>query len=51
MYAIRSYYAKRDLVYPKRINPLTTGPGMPRYIDGSRTLKSTGNFPSSYNFV
>ena len=37
--------SKRDLVYPKRINPITTGPGMPRYIDGSRTLKSTGNFP------
>ncbi len=37
---------KRDLVYPKRINPLTTGPGLPRYIDGSRTLKAGGNFPS-----
>ena len=37
--------AKRDLVYPKRINPLTTGPGLPRYIDGSRTLKGGGNFP------
>ncbi len=36
---------KRDLVYPKRINPLTTGPGLPRFIDGSRTLKSSGNFP------
>ncbi len=36
---------KRDLVYPKRINPLTTGPGLPRYIDGSRTLKADGNFP------
>ncbi len=36
---------KRDIVYPKRINPLTTGPGMPRYIDGSRTLKGDGNFP------
>lgn len=36
---------KRDLVYPKRINPLTTGPGLPRYIDGSRTLKGSGNFP------
>ncbi len=36
---------KRDLVYPKRINPLTTGPGMPCYIDGSRTLKGSGNFP------
>jgi phage tail sheath protein FI len=37
--------AKRDLVYPKRINPLTTAPGLPRYIDGSRTLKGDGNFP------
>ncbi len=36
---------KRDLVYPKRINPLTTGPGLPRYIDGSRTLKGDGSFP------
>ncbi len=37
--------SKRDLIYPKRINPITTGPGMPRFIDGSRTLKSTSNFP------
>jgi phage tail sheath protein FI len=37
---------KRDLVYPKRINPITTERGLPRYIDGSRTLKSSGNFPS-----
>mgnify|MGYP006921283389 CR=1 FL=1 len=37
---------KRDLVYPKRINPLTTYPGAPRHIDGSRTLKGDGNFPS-----
>lgn len=36
----------RDLIYPKRINPLTTGPGLPLFIDGSRTLKSSGNFPS-----
>lgn len=36
---------KRDLVYPHRINPLTTEPGLPRYIDGSRTLKGDGNFP------
>lgn len=36
---------KRDLVYPHRINPLTTGPGLPRYIDGSRTLKGEGSFP------
>jgi phage tail sheath protein FI len=37
---------KLDVVYPKRINPLTTFKGAPRFIDGSRTLKSTGNFPS-----
>lgn len=36
---------KRDLVFPKRINPLTTDEGEPRYIDGFRTLKSNGNFP------
>jgi phage tail sheath protein FI len=36
----------RDLIYPKRINPLTTGPGLPLFIDGSRTLKGTSNFPS-----
>nr|WP_255203769.1 phage tail sheath subtilisin-like domain-containing protein [Myxococcus sp. AM011] len=36
---------KRDVVYPRRINPLTTGPGLPRFIDGSRTLKASGNFP------
>jgi hypothetical protein len=36
---------KRDVVYPHRINPLTTGPGLPRFIDGSRTLKGDGNFP------
>jgi hypothetical protein len=37
--------AKRDVVYPHRINPLTTEPGYPRYIDGCRTLRSSGNFP------
>lgn len=37
---------KRDLIYPKRINPITTFPGSPRHIDGSRTLKGNGNFPS-----
>jgi phage tail sheath protein FI len=35
----------RDVVYPRRINPLTTQPGLPRFIDGSRTLKGDGNFP------
>lgn len=37
--------AKRDLVFPKRINILTSFPGAPRHIDGARTLKSGGNFP------
>jgi hypothetical protein len=36
---------RRDIVYPKRINPLTSGTGKPRFIDGAVTLKSTGNFP------
>lgn len=38
--------AKRDLVFPKRINPLTVFPGAPRHIDGARTLCGTGNFPT-----
>jgi hypothetical protein len=37
---------KRDLLYPKRINPITAINGSPRHIDGSRTLKGNGNFPS-----
>lgn len=36
----------RDLVYPHRINPIHTDRGAPRYIDGSYTLKSNGNFPT-----
>ena len=38
--------AKRDIVFPKRINPLTVYPGAPRHIDGARTLKGDGNFPT-----
>jgi phage tail sheath protein FI len=38
--------AKRDLVFPKRINPLTAFSGAPRHIDGARTLKGDGNFPT-----
>lgn len=38
--------AKLDLVYPKRINPLTVSRTGLRIIDGGRTLKSTGNFPN-----
>ena len=37
---------KRDLVYPKNINPIHTFPGVPIFIDGSRVLKTDGNFPS-----
>lgn len=38
--------SKRDLVFPKNINPLTAFPGAPRHIDGARTLKGDGNFPT-----
>lgn len=38
--------AARDLVYPARINPITQLPGTPFFVDGNRTLKSGGNFPS-----
>ena len=37
--------AKRDLVFPKRINILDAEGGV-RNIDGARTLKSNGNFPT-----
>ena len=37
---------KRDLVFPKNINPLTVFPGAPHHIDGARTLKGDGNFPT-----
>ncbi len=38
--------SKRDIVFPKRINPLTAFPGAPRHIDGARTLKGNGPFPT-----
>lgn len=37
---------KRELVFPKNINPISQEPGTPIFIDGSRCLKSTGNWPS-----
>lgn len=37
---------KRDLLYPKRINPITSKPGSGIFIDGSRSLRATGAFPS-----
>lgn len=36
----------RDLVFPQRINPLTTMSGFPRFVDGARVLKGDGNFPT-----
>lgn len=36
----------RDLVFPKRINPITTMKGFPRFVDGARTLKGDGNWPT-----
>lgn len=38
--------AVRDVLYPKRINPIRTGPGRPIYVDGGRTLKAGGNWPN-----
>lgn len=38
--------ARRDLLYPKRINPLTKLRGQPFTIDGARTLKASSPFPS-----
>ena len=39
--------AVRDILFPKRINPIVAEPGTRApYVDGARTLKSTGNFPT-----
>lgn len=37
---------KRDLVFPKRVNPIMFTPGVGFYADGARTGLGTGNFPS-----
>ena len=39
----------RDLIFPELINPLTRIPGSARFIDGSRTLKDNGQFPTNGN--
>ena len=36
----------RDFIAAHRINPLTSFPGAPRFIDGHDTLKSSGNWPT-----
>lgn len=37
---------KRDLIFPLRINPISYLRGYGIFVDGARTLKGTGNFPS-----
>lgn len=38
--------AKRELVFPKNINPISQEAGTPIFIDGARCLKTSGNFGS-----
>lgn len=38
--------AKRDIVFPKMINPISQEKGTPIFVDGARTLKSTSPWPS-----
>jgi uncharacterized protein len=38
--------AKRDLVFPKLINPISQEKGTPIFVDGARTLKSGSPWPS-----
>ncbi len=37
---------KRDLVFPELINPIVAEDGKPTHIDGARTLKENGDFPT-----
>lgn len=37
---------KRDLLFPKLINPISQERGTPLFVDGARTLKSSSPFPS-----
>jgi phage tail sheath protein FI len=37
---------KRDIVFPELINPIVAYPGTQVHVDGARTLKSTGPFPT-----
>jgi hypothetical protein len=38
--------AKREIVFPELINPISTEPGQPIFVDGARCLKDNGNFPT-----
>jgi hypothetical protein len=36
----------RDLIYPERVNPITTMSGYPIFLDGLYTLQGDANFPT-----
>lgn len=38
--------SKRDIVFPLGINPISTEPGQPIFVDGAQVLKLNGNFAS-----
>jgi hypothetical protein len=38
--------SKRDIVFPALINPISKETGTPYFLDGARTLKNTGNWPT-----
>jgi phage tail sheath protein FI len=38
--------ARRDLIFPHRINPIQKPPTASVVVDGARTLSGSGNFPS-----
>lgn len=38
--------ATRELVFPEGINPISIEEGTPVFLDGARTLKYSGNFPT-----
>lgn len=38
--------ATRDIVFPELINPISVEPGTPIFVDGARTLKADGNWPT-----
>jgi hypothetical protein len=38
--------ARRDLIYPKRINPISRDRNQPISLDGVRTLRSNADFPT-----
>lgn len=38
--------AKRKIVFPQLINPISTEPGQPIFVDGARTLKDNGSWPT-----